>query len=145
MTTESGELLTIPEAARLLKVSTVTLGRWLRAGRVPSYRVGPRAVRIRRADLDALLTPAHPTNGAADRSVPPTSEPVRSEGTVSMSLEQAKQYLATPPTPEEIARRQALVVRIKEARKERVITPATTADLVHMAGEEEYEPYGGSR
>ena len=51
------DLLTIGEAAKLLKISTVTLGRWLKEGRLPAYRIGPRAVRIRRADLNALLTP----------------------------------------------------------------------------------------
>ena len=59
------DLLTIGEAARLLKVSTVTVQRWLKQGRLPAYRVGPRAVRIRRQDLAALLTPARRTEGEA--------------------------------------------------------------------------------
>ena len=49
------ELLTVAETARLLKVSTVTIHRWLKQGRLPSYRVGPRAVRVRRADLNAVV------------------------------------------------------------------------------------------
>ncbi len=125
-----GELLTIAEAAKLLKVSTVTLGRWLKQGRLPAYHVGPRAVRIRRQDLAALLTPTGPS---------------RREGPQPMSIEQFKHVLATPPTPEELARRQALVARIKEARKERVISPLTTADLVHQARAEEYASYGRAR
>lgn len=55
---DSGELLTVPEAAELLKVSAVTVSRWLKQGRLPAYRVGPRAVRIRRADIDRILAPA---------------------------------------------------------------------------------------
>lgn len=51
------ELLTIAEAARLLKVSRVTLHRWLKHGRLTAYHVGPRAVRIRRSDLGAIMTP----------------------------------------------------------------------------------------
>jgi excisionase family DNA binding protein len=73
------DLVTIADAARLLKVSTVTLHRWLKQGRLPAYHVGPRAVRIRRRDLDALLTPrarkevsgvteAQPTSAIAMRS-----------------------------------------------------------------------------
>ena len=51
------ELLTIREAARFLKVSPLTVRRWLKQGRLPAYRLGPRAIRIRRADLDASFSP----------------------------------------------------------------------------------------
>jgi excisionase family DNA binding protein len=50
------DLLTIAEAAKLLKVSTVTLHRWIKQGRLPAYHVGPRKVRIKRSDLSKLLT-----------------------------------------------------------------------------------------
>ncbi len=59
-----GDLLTMAEAAEALKVSQVTVARWLKQGRLPSYRLGPRAVRIRRADLAVVLSPA-------SRSEPP--------------------------------------------------------------------------
>ncbi len=52
------DLLTIPEAAAALKVSPVTIARWLKQGRLPAYRMGPRAVRIRREDLTEVLTPS---------------------------------------------------------------------------------------
>jgi len=51
------ELLTIAEAAKLLKVSPVTLHRWIKQGRLPAYRVGPRKVRIKRSDLTKAFTP----------------------------------------------------------------------------------------
>jgi excisionase family DNA binding protein len=51
------DLLTVAEAARVLKVSRITLDRWLKDGRLPSYRVGPRATRIRRGDLTIVMTP----------------------------------------------------------------------------------------
>jgi excisionase family DNA binding protein len=50
------DLLTLGEAAALLKVSIVTLRRWIKQGRLPAYHVGPRKVRIRRRDLTTLLT-----------------------------------------------------------------------------------------
>jgi excisionase family DNA binding protein len=50
------DLLTIAEAAKLLKVSAVTLHRWIKQGRLPAYHVGPRKVRIKRSDLTKLLT-----------------------------------------------------------------------------------------
>jgi excisionase family DNA binding protein len=52
------DLLTIPEAAATLKVSPVTISRWLKQGRLTAYRLGPRAVRIRRDDLVEVLKPS---------------------------------------------------------------------------------------
>ena len=53
----STEWLSLREAGRLLKVGRTTLHRWLKQGRLTAYRVGPKAVRIRRADLERLITP----------------------------------------------------------------------------------------
>jgi excisionase family DNA binding protein len=50
-------MLTIAEAAALLKVGRSTVNRWLRDGRLPAYRVGPKAVRIRRGDLERIMMP----------------------------------------------------------------------------------------
>jgi excisionase family DNA binding protein len=49
---------TVPEAARLLEVSPATLWRWIATRRLPAYRVGPRRIRVRREDLEALIRPA---------------------------------------------------------------------------------------
>ncbi len=57
------DLLTTAEAAKLLKISVVTLQRWLKQGRLRAFRLGPRAVRIRRSDLDELLLPLTPEAG----------------------------------------------------------------------------------
>jgi excisionase family DNA binding protein len=51
------DLLTLTEAATLLKVSVVTLRRWIKQGRLPAYHVGPRKVRIKRSDLTKAFTP----------------------------------------------------------------------------------------
>jgi excisionase family DNA binding protein len=53
------DLLTLPEAAKLLKVSVVTIRRWIKQGRLPAYHVGPRKVRIRRHDLTQAFTPTY--------------------------------------------------------------------------------------
>ena len=65
------DLLTKREVAELLKVSEVTIARWLKQGRLPAYRVGPRAVRVRRADVERLMAPLDgvgrpPSPGAGD-------------------------------------------------------------------------------
>ncbi len=50
-------LLTITEAAGLLRISPVTLRRWLKSGRLRAVRVGARALRVRRNDALAALQP----------------------------------------------------------------------------------------
>ncbi|HUZ03270.1 MAG TPA: helix-turn-helix domain-containing protein [Thermomicrobiaceae bacterium] len=55
--THNDELLTIKEAAARLKVSTMTLSRWIKAGRLTKYRLGARAVRLRRSEVEALHSP----------------------------------------------------------------------------------------
>lgn len=59
--TSETDLLTVTEAAKRLKVSTITLHRWIKQGIIPSYRVGPRALRIRAEDLESVVRPARGT------------------------------------------------------------------------------------
>src|SRR5215211_5666680 len=66
------DLLTMREAAELLRVSEVTVARWLKQGRLPAYRVGPRAVRVRRADVERMVEPVSPRLRA---HVQPEAEP----------------------------------------------------------------------
>ncbi len=65
-----GDLLTVKEAARELDVPTYTVVRLLSIGRIPTVRGAvpgqPRAVRVRRADLDAYRAgPQAKTNKGA--------------------------------------------------------------------------------
>jgi len=69
----TAELLTIAEAAKLLKVSPATLHRWLKDGRLRAYHVGPRAVRVHRADLAKLLVPTTAPEEPGHHEEPPTS------------------------------------------------------------------------
>jgi excisionase family DNA binding protein len=48
---------TVPDAAAYATVSVQTLRRWIKAGLLRAYRVGPRQVRIDLDDLDALIQP----------------------------------------------------------------------------------------
>ena len=85
---------------------------------------GPKTIRIKRQDLEAILQPARGNEAVAKERDRP---------------------LFTPPTPEEIARRKALVAEILQLRKQAVVTPLTSADLVQKAREQEYEAYGKPR
>jgi excisionase family DNA binding protein len=51
-------LLTIQQAADEINNSPKSIRRWIAQGRLRAVRVGPRAIRIDRADLDQLITPA---------------------------------------------------------------------------------------
>lgn len=53
------ELLTVRETADLLKLSPVTVRRFIAAGRLPAVRVG-RAVRVSREAINGLLEPMVP-------------------------------------------------------------------------------------
>ena len=50
----SVELLTVIEAAREIRIHPATLRRWIAEGHVPASRYGPRSIRLRRTDVDAL-------------------------------------------------------------------------------------------
>src|SRR5438132_726047 len=73
---QSDDLLTITEAAKAMGVSVPTTKRWIKAGWLPAYHLGPRLVRIRRSDLNELLTPV-PSNGATPARERPAVEKPR--------------------------------------------------------------------
>lgn len=58
--TETMELLTVHEAAALLKLNSMTIRRYIATGKLRAVRIG-RSIRIRRDALDDLATPVHPT------------------------------------------------------------------------------------
>ena len=116
-----GEFYTVAEAARALGISPVTVWRWIEAEKLPAYRVGPRNIRIRKDDVQSMIKPAR------TKEVPREKERVQIE----------------PATEAELARRKALVARILAKRKERVIAPLTTADLVRKVREDERRSYAG--
>jgi excisionase family DNA binding protein len=63
------ELLTIRETAELLKVSPITVRRYIADGRLPAVRVG-RGVRVRKEAVDQLLTPVERTTARRGPRVP---------------------------------------------------------------------------
>src|SRR3954453_275507 len=52
-------LLTVPEASALLRVSQITIRRYIAGGQLPAVRVG-KGVRIQREALDQFLSPIAP-------------------------------------------------------------------------------------
>lgn len=62
-----------------------------------------------------------------------------------MSVEHLKAVLTSPPSEEELTRRQAVIARTLAHRTDFVITPLTTADLVRQARAEDNQADGNSR
>ena len=121
--TRQGDYYTIPEAARLLEVSPSTIWRWIEADTLPAYRVGPRAIRIKKEDIEGVIQPARKKEVSMERD----------------------RILFQPVSQEELERRQTLVAEILQKSTERSIAPLTTADLVHKAREEEMYSYDSGR
>ncbi len=57
------ELLSVAEAARVLRISPSTLWRWIGRGEVPAYRIGPKRVWLKKRDLDSVSAPVQQRNG----------------------------------------------------------------------------------
>jgi excisionase family DNA binding protein len=53
----AAEFVTQQQAAAALQVTVNTIRSLIDRGELPAYRVGGRIVRIRRVDLDRILTP----------------------------------------------------------------------------------------
>ena len=56
------ELIGLQEAAACCNVDPRTIRRWIAAGRINAYRVGPRLIKVDVAELDKVL---RPVGGAA--------------------------------------------------------------------------------
>ena len=110
------DLLTIDEAAEHLKVSAVTISRWRRQGRLPTLKVGPRAVRIRRADLDLVAQPYHGPLASLER---PGAASGERSGAVSSPPGPAR-----PPSDRTLARAAQLRALILSRRGGDFLDPA---------------------
>ena len=73
---EKSDSYTVPEAARVLGVNHSTVWRWVEAGRLPAQRVGVRGIRIRKADLAAVIGPAQQRSREETPAAAPSALPV---------------------------------------------------------------------
>ena len=67
---------TVAQAADILEVSTTTVWRWIKTELLPAYRAGPKNIRIKKHDLERVVTPARETHrkAAAQEEVIPMKE-----------------------------------------------------------------------
>ena len=68
------ELLTVQETAQLLRVSPLTIRRYIADGRLSAVRAG-KGVRVRKESVDEFVTPVEPKKGR------PTASPLRGRPT----------------------------------------------------------------
>jgi excisionase family DNA binding protein len=55
--------LPLADAAEYAGVTTKTIRRWIAAGNLTGYRVGPRLIRVKASELDAMLLPIPAAGG----------------------------------------------------------------------------------
>ena len=53
--TSTSTYISIDDAALRLRVHSKTVRKWVAAGHVPAYRLGPKVLRIKLADLEAMV------------------------------------------------------------------------------------------
>ena len=59
-------LESIPNAAEYVGVSSKTIRRWISAGALTGYRMGPRLIRVDLVEVDAMLRPIPTAGGGPD-------------------------------------------------------------------------------
>jgi len=84
------ELLTVSEAAALLRVNPHTVYRWIRSGRLPAVRYSRRVVRVRREDLTRDVTTGN-DGGVVPRKRPSWSKEKLLHGMGRISHEEAEE------------------------------------------------------
>ena len=60
------QILTVQEAANMVKCSTRTILRWIETGSLPAARLPGGEYRIRVADIDELLEPSTKSTGEGE-------------------------------------------------------------------------------
>lgn len=58
---------TIENAAAYLDCSTKTVRRYITEGLLPGYRLGPRQIRVRQSDVEALAKPIEPAEAGREQ------------------------------------------------------------------------------
>ena len=100
------DYVTVAEAARRLYVSHPIIWRWIKAGKLPAYRAGPKTIRIKISDLMSVVQ----TAVAPQEEVTSVANVATNHTTIDIS----------PLTAEERQRGLA-ALRVLEALNERIL------------------------
>jgi excisionase family DNA binding protein len=132
-----GRYYTVAEAAQKLKVSHATVWRWIDAGKLPAYRVGPKTIRIQEQDLQAVIAPV--TTMKPTHSDDPAEEHA-SSGVHSRARALAGPRMA-PLTDDEVTRRLAALERATVFRRAQLASRggvpfSSSTELIRQTREE---------
>lgn len=106
--TKKGDYYTVAQAAAILEVSTTTVWRWIKAELLPAYRAGPKNIRIKKQDLERVITPAREPARATARSEEMNA--TQEEKSISPAI------TIRPLTDEEVQRGLAALERARTSR-----------------------------
>ncbi len=60
---QASDFYTVAEAANILGVSVSTVWRWIDSHRLAAFRLGPKAIRIKKQDVEAAIQPVAQRKG----------------------------------------------------------------------------------
>jgi excisionase family DNA binding protein len=97
--TSFDDLISVREAAQLLRVSESTVWRWISDGTIRSHRVGKKRVYLKRSELERVVSPAPRRGGLSDTdrkrlNAVPMSNPDPNVDPVALARALHEKYLA---------------------------------------------------
>jgi excisionase family DNA binding protein len=105
----------VSEAARILRVSPSTVWRWIDAGTLAAFRVGPKTIRIKAEDLETMMRPARVRGAADPRAVNrPAQAVMRPPSEASWAEPEIR---VAPPSSDVVNRRRQALERSSELRR----------------------------
>lgn len=113
------------EIAERLAVKPVTVYAWIREGRLPAVKLGPRCVRVRAADLNEFIHRAPPAGRMSEaRETAPSPDPgSQTRLPAKLPARVARLFFDTDPdTVSPKAHARAIVERILESGDERDVS-----------------------
>jgi len=69
MPIDASTIISLQVAARIYGCTVATIRTFVAEGLLPGYRIGPRMIRVKRSDVDALMSPV-PTRPQTDATEP---------------------------------------------------------------------------
>jgi excisionase family DNA binding protein len=95
------DMLTVAELERMFRVNRATVEGWLASGALPHYRLGPKTIRIARADLEVFLAERRLTSALPGSRLNPlddasASEDIRSRYSAPETTENIRSRCSSP-------------------------------------------------
>jgi len=93
--TAQNKLMTVSEVADFLRVTETTIRAWIKESKIPYIKVSDRAIRFRKADIEAYLE--EKKTGKAVRRVSSSIDSIESSSSSIISIKNLARLLDIPP------------------------------------------------